>query len=116
MFFAERAIDADPNYFMGYFARACAWDVKKENDKAIEDYTKAIELNPDFVDASFNRGVTWQNKKENDRANADFNKAIVNYNKEIEIDPDYADAFITVDIYCIMNQTMIKRLRIILKP
>jgi len=93
MLFAEKAIDADPNYFMGYFARACAWDIKTENDKAIEDYTKAIELNPDFADACFNRGVAWQNKKENDRANADFNKAIVNYNKDIEIDPDYADAY-----------------------
>jgi tetratricopeptide (TPR) repeat protein len=93
MLLAEKAIDADPNYFMGYFTRACAWDVKKENDKAIEDYTKAIELNPDFADAYNYRGIAWQNKKENDKAVADYDKAIVNYNKAIEIDPDYADAY-----------------------
>ncbi len=93
MLFAEKAINEDPNYFMGYFTRACAWDVKKENDKAIEDYTKAIELNQAFADAYFNRGVAWQNKNENDRANADFDKAFANYNKDIEIDPNYADAY-----------------------
>jgi len=107
MLFAEKAIAADPNYFMGYFARALVWADKKENDKAIADYTKAIELNPDFADAYYNRGVAWQNKKENDKeiadydkeisdydkAIADYDKAIVNYNKDIELDPDYADAY-----------------------
>lgn len=93
MLFAEKALAADPTYFMGYFARALVWEDKKENDKAITDYTKAIELNPDFTDAYFNRGVAWQNKKENDRANADFDKAFANYNKDIEIGPKYADVY-----------------------
>jgi len=93
MLFAEKAIAADPTYFMGYFAMAIVWADKKENDKAIADYTKAIELKPDFADAYYNRGVAWQIKKENDKAIADYDKAIVNYNKAIEIDTDYADAY-----------------------
>ena len=94
MLFAEKAIDTDPNYFMGYFARACAWDIKKENDKSIADYTKAIELNPDSADAYFNRGLAWQSKKEKDKANADFDKAIVNYSKDIKINPDDAEIYV----------------------
>ncbi len=94
MRFAEKAICADPNYFMGYFARACAWDSKKEYDKAIDDYTKAIELNPDSADAYYNRGLAWQNKKENEKAIADYEKAIINYNKAIEINPKDAELYI----------------------
>ncbi|MGV8090760.1 MAG: tetratricopeptide repeat protein [Mangrovibacterium sp.] len=94
MNFAEKAIDADQNYFMGYFARACAWDDKKENDKAIADYTKAIEINPDFADAYYNRGLVWKSKKENDKAIADYDKAIVNYNKAIEANPEDAEIYV----------------------
>lgn len=94
MIFAEKAIEADPNYFMGYFVRACAWDGKKENDKSIADYTKAIELNPDSADAYYNRGLAWQNKKENDKAIADFDKAIVNYNKAIKNNPNDAEIYV----------------------
>jgi tetratricopeptide (TPR) repeat protein len=93
-FFAEKAIEADPTYFMGYFARALVWVDKKENDKAIADCTKAIELKPDFADAYFNRGVAWQNKKENDKAIADYDKAIINYDKAIEINPKDAELYI----------------------
>jgi tetratricopeptide (TPR) repeat protein len=101
MLFAQKAIDADPNYFMGYFARACAWDNKKENDKAIADYTKALEINPDFADAYYNRGLAWKSKKENDlviadidTAMADFDKAILNYNKAIKVTPKKAELYI----------------------
>lgn len=94
MLFAEKAINTDANYFMGYFARACAWDIKKENDKSIADYTKAIELNPDSADAYFNRGLAWQSKKETDKAIADFHKAIVNYSKDIKINPKDAEIYV----------------------
>ena len=94
MHFAGKAIDTDPNYFMGYFARACAWDGKKENDKAITDYTKTIELNPDYADAYYNRGLAWQIKKESDKAITDFDKAIVNYTKAIKINPKDAEIYL----------------------
>ena len=101
MLFAGKAIEADPNYFMGYFARACAWDVKKENDNAIADYTKAIEINPNFADAYYNRGLAWLSKNENkktitekEKAIADFDKAIANYNKAIEINQNDAELYV----------------------
>jgi len=86
MFFAEKAIDADPNNFMGYFARACALDDKKENDKAIADYTKAIGINPKVAELYICRGNTWYGKK-------NYNEAIANYNKAIKINPNYELAF-----------------------
>ena len=87
MHFAKKAIAADPTYFMGYFAKACAWTDKKENNKAIADYTNAIELNPNFVEAYYNRGIAWQAKKEKDKAFADFDKAIAIYDRDIKINP-----------------------------
>jgi len=86
MLFAEKAIDTDPNYFMGYFARACAWDIKKENDKSIADYTKAIEIDPKNSRAYSNRGLTKNILQNNEGAIEDFNRAI-------EIKPDYPEAY-----------------------
>jgi tetratricopeptide (TPR) repeat protein len=86
MFFAEKAIDADPTNFMGYFARACAWDGKKENDKAIIDYTKAIKINPKNEELYIRKGTTCYFKK-------DFNQAIADFNQAIEIKPNYELAF-----------------------
>lgn len=94
MHFAKKAIAADPTYFMGYFAKACAWTDKKENDKAIADYTNAIELNPNFVDAYYNRGIAWQTIKKNDKANADYNKAIEIYDKAIANNTKNAELYL----------------------
>lgn len=87
LLFADKAIKSDPYQFMGYFARACAWDAKKEKDKAIENYTKAIELNPDFADAYYNRGLVLQSKKEQQKATIDFENAIINYSNTLKINP-----------------------------
>lgn len=86
MLYAQKSIDLDGNYFMGYFARACAWYNKGEYDKAIEDDNKAIDLKPDFAVAYFNRGNSWHNKGQ-------YDKAIEDYNKAIDLKPDYADAY-----------------------
>jgi tetratricopeptide (TPR) repeat protein len=94
MHFAKKAIAADPTYFMGYFAKACAWSDKRENDKAIADYTNAIKLNPDFVEAYYNRGIAWQTINENDKANADYNKAIAIYDKAIASNPENAELYL----------------------
>lgn len=93
MHYAEKATSADPNYFMGYFARACAWDDKKDYNKAIEDYSKAIELNPDFADAYYKRGFVWQGKKEYDKAITEYDKAILNYSKDINIDSKNTESY-----------------------
>lgn len=58
----------------------------KNNEEAIEYYTKAIEFNSDFADAYVNRGVAYRENKE-------FEKAIKDYTKAIEINPKYAEAY-----------------------
>jgi tetratricopeptide (TPR) repeat protein len=95
MFYAEKSINVDPNYFMGYFVRALilADSDRKEYDKAIKDYTKAIELNMDFADAYYNRGLAWQNLNKNDKANEDYGKASIQYDKDIKNNPKNANSF-----------------------
>jgi len=81
--YAQKAIELNPEYWMGYIARGNAWSDKKEYDKAIEDYNKAIELNPEDPAAYHNRGYAWSDKKE-------YDKAIEDYSKAIELSPEYA--------------------------
>ncbi|WP_321332534.1 tetratricopeptide repeat protein [uncultured Bacteroides sp.] len=94
MHFAKKAIAAGPTYFMGYFAMALVWTDKKENDKAIADYTKAIEFNPNFADAYYKRGHAWQCKEENNKAIADYDKAIVYYNIAIKTNPKDTESYV----------------------
>lgn len=95
LLFAEKSIEKDPNYFMGYFVRGCAWEEKKEKEKALADYTKAIEISPVFADAYYNRGLIWQSKKENKKAIEDFDKAIANYSKALEINPRNSEIYLS---------------------
>ncbi len=82
--FAEKAIEIDANYFMGYLARGNA---QTEHEKAIADYDKATELKPHYADTYFNRGNAYFNK-------GDYDKAIADYNNAIEFKPDFAKAYI----------------------
>jgi tetratricopeptide (TPR) repeat protein len=92
--FAEKAIIADPVYYVGYYTRALAWFCRKEYENAIKDFTKAIELNLDFADAYSYRGRAWQNLNDYDKAIADFDKAIVNYKKAIQTNPEDAELYL----------------------
>ena len=69
-----------------YLLRGFVYQLQKEYDCAIEDFTKAIELNPNYADAYYNRGLAYQSKGEVDRTIEDFTKAI-------ELNPNYADAY-----------------------
>lgn len=82
MHYAEKAISADPDYFMGYFARGNSWANKGEQAKAIADYSKAIELKPDYANAYNSRGNSWDDIGKED-------KAIVDYTQAIELKPDF---------------------------
>lgn len=84
MLLAEKAIETDSKYYMGYFVRACILRVKEKYDKAIADYDRAIDVNPDFADAYYYRGLVWQSKKEKEKAIDDFDKAIKYYTEAIE--------------------------------
>lgn len=83
--YAEKSIQANSGYFMGYLARGNGYNYKGEYDKAISDYNKAIELKPDNPITFNNRGNSWYNKGNYDKAISDFDKAI-------ELKPDYAFA------------------------
>jgi Tfp pilus assembly protein PilF len=59
---------------------------KKENDEAIEAYTKAIELQPDYAEALLGRGLAYY-------FTDDYGKAIADYDEAIGLQPDYAATF-----------------------
>ena len=47
-------------------------NVKKDNKKALEAFTKAIEVNPNYVEAYFARGYTYALLKDKESAKADY--------------------------------------------
>ena len=63
-----------------------AWARQKDNDNAIELYTRAIAEKNDFSEAYHNRGVRYGKK-------GDYNQAIKDYGKAIELNPQYAKAY-----------------------
>jgi tetratricopeptide (TPR) repeat protein len=65
---------------------AIAYAGKKENDRAIDDFTAAIKVNPNFAAAYNNRGSAVQ-------AKGDYDRAITDYSEAIRIDPNYAVAY-----------------------
>lgn len=121
MGYAQKAIEADSNYNMGFFARGGAWTQKNELEKAIADFTKSIELKPDYTTAYNSRGNVWGKIGQHDKSIEDYSKAIefnsgyyiafynrgiawnskgehdkaiADYGKAIELKPDYIKAYI----------------------
>jgi tetratricopeptide (TPR) repeat protein len=75
------------NLPVAYYARAGAYKVKGENDRAISDYTRAIEANSLYADAYVGRGIVYQFEGHSGRAISDYSRAI-------EINPHYANAYV----------------------
>ncbi|MCL2185043.1 MAG: tetratricopeptide repeat protein [Treponema sp.] len=59
-----------------YLKRGNNYLLKRNFDKAIEDFSETIKLEPDSPFAYHKRGVSYTNKKEFDLAITDFNTAI----------------------------------------
>ncbi len=57
--------------------------LRKDADKAVQDYNKAIQLDPDCLEAYFLRGQTYERKGEYDKAIHDLNKTIQFYPEEV---------------------------------
>ena len=74
------AIQIRPNFAKAYYDRGKAWAKKRQNAKAIADYTKAVELNPKYTYAYGSRANTW-------RRMGQYEKAIADYTKVIELKP-----------------------------
>jgi len=79
-------------------ADAYAWrghiyySIKRDNNKAIKDYSKAIEIRPQLIGYWISRAEVYFDMGE-------YKKAINDCNKAIEIDPDHAaEAFVLRDI------------------
>jgi tetratricopeptide (TPR) repeat protein len=69
-----------------YINRGAEWKAKKENDKALADYTKAINLDSSIPAIYNNRANIYRERGELDRAIADYTTAI-------RLDPLYTAAF-----------------------
>ena len=57
--------------------------LKKDYDKAIEDYTQAIRLDPNYAAIRHNRGNAYWNKQK-------YGEAIEDYSQAIQLDPKNA--------------------------
>jgi tetratricopeptide (TPR) repeat protein len=57
-------------------------EIKKDNKKALDYFTKAIEINPNYVEAYFARGYTYSKLKDKESAKADYNMCL-------KIEPNY---------------------------
>ena len=62
-------------------------EIKKDNKKALEYFTKAIAANPSYPEAYFARGYTYSKLKDKSNAKADYNvclKLVPNYGPAIQ--------------------------------
>ncbi|MCC6370417.1 MAG: tetratricopeptide repeat protein [Bacteroidia bacterium] len=60
-------------------------EIKKDNKKAIEHFTKALELNPNYVAAYFARGLAYSRLNEKESARADYQMCL-------KLQPDHQEA------------------------
>jgi tetratricopeptide (TPR) repeat protein len=68
-----------------YNLGAIYFEIKKDNAKALEYFTKAIALNPEYTEAYFARGLTYARLKDKVSARADYDMCL-------KLQPNYAPA------------------------
>ncbi|MGL4392224.1 MAG: tetratricopeptide repeat protein [Fusobacteriaceae bacterium] len=91
--YSDKAINLNPNYFVGYSNRAYAkyrLGIQAEVNHhylsaALNDCDKSIELNPDYSNVYNTRGLVYE-KLQN------YKYSLVDYNKALEINPDFEKA------------------------
>jgi tetratricopeptide (TPR) repeat protein len=78
------SIDSRPRRVcaVAYLMRGIAYDGKKDDDRAIADYSEAIRINPNYAVAYSNRGNLLQARGRREDAIADFQRALA-------IDPNH---------------------------
>ncbi|MGK4199346.1 tetratricopeptide repeat protein [Fusobacterium sp. HC1336] len=84
----EEFYEKDTNY---YFKKGINFEIKKDYNKAIGNYSKAIELDPNNVNAYLNRGLIYEKLKKYDKSLEDLNKAI-------ELDPNNANSYLNLGL------------------
>jgi len=86
-----KAIEVNPRYVNGYFARAAKfWDDFKLAE-AISDYTRIIELEPGNAEAFYKRARVYHTGSAGDAARV--KAAIENCNLAIKANPRYVEAY-----------------------
>ena len=68
----DEFINANPEYWGGYYRRGFMKDNLKDIDGAIEDYSTSIVLNPDFAYAYLGRGDKYMLKGNKEAAKQDY--------------------------------------------
>lgn len=71
-----KAVDAWPDFFVGYCFRGELYRDLGKYDLAMEDFNRAIQKNPAFVQAYLHRGDTYSRQNKYDSAIADYTKAL----------------------------------------
>ena len=71
----DQAISINPKYYLAYFQRAIAFELKGDLNKAIADYTMTIKLKSNNIQAYLNRGILFKKLKKTWAAFRDFNIA-----------------------------------------
>jgi len=81
----DELIRTGPNATV-YNLRGAAWQMKREPDKAISDFTDAIGLDTNSPTAYANRGLAWAQKHE-------YDKALSDYDEALRLNPNYARCY-----------------------
>ncbi|MBA3665277.1 MAG: tetratricopeptide repeat protein [Bacteroidetes bacterium] len=68
-----------------YNTGAIYLEIKKDNKKALEYFTRAIAISPNYVEAYFARGFTYSKLKDKTSATADYKMCL-------QLEPNYAPA------------------------
>ncbi|MCG8306383.1 MAG: tetratricopeptide repeat protein [Cytophagales bacterium] len=105
----EGAIAAEPTNSLYYYFLGYLYDVQKDPDKSIENYSKAVELNPEYYEANYNLAVVYYEKARSvlselnnlsleeyrkqesaymEKAAVHFKEALPYFEKAVEIKPD----------------------------
>ncbi len=82
----DELIEKDSANAEAYYKRAWFFASKGENERALNDYTKAIQLNDRYADAYYNRGLLYSRMKRPELAVNDFSTVI-------KLDPSAVDAY-----------------------
>jgi Tfp pilus assembly protein PilF len=65
----------EPNNASAYNQRGTAWYYKKNDERAIKDFSEAIRIKPDYALAWHNRGTAYRMAGNTNAANTDFAQA-----------------------------------------
>ena len=67
-----------------YNMRGMCYAAKTENEKALEDFTKALELDPEMAEAYGNRAFIWQAMGDEEKAKEDA-KAAKRIDRKVDV-------------------------------